>query len=82
MLQAKKKNTVVISFGSPYLLADFPEIENYVCAYSNAPPSETAAVKALWSEIPFLGRLPVTIPGVAVRGMGMDQPAQALSKAR
>jgi len=82
ILQAKRSNTVVVSFGSPYFLADFPEIENYVCTYSNASPSETAAVKALWGEIPFRGRLPVTIPGVAVRGMGMDQPAQAVSKSR
>ena len=82
ILKARRNNTVVVSFGSPYFLADFPEIENYVCAYSNASPSETAAVKALWGEIPFRGRLPVTIPGVAVRGMGMDQPAQAVSKSR
>ncbi|HEX3155615.1 MAG TPA: hypothetical protein VHV32_13375, partial [Candidatus Angelobacter sp.] len=59
-------------------LKDFPQIENYVCAYSNAITSETGAMKALFGEIPFLGRLPVTIPGVAQRGAGMDHPAQAL----
>ncbi|MCU1332473.1 MAG: glycoside hydrolase, family 3-like protein, partial [Candidatus Angelobacter sp.] len=78
ILQAKKDNTVVVSFGSPYFLADFPEIENYVCAYSNATTSEVAAVKALFGEIPFHGRLPVTIPGVAQRGAGSDQAAQGL----
>jgi beta-N-acetylhexosaminidase len=78
VLQAKRDKTVVISFGSPYFLDDFPQIENYVCAYSNALTSETAAVKALFGEIPFRGRLPVTIPGVAQRGAGMDHPAQGL----
>jgi beta-N-acetylhexosaminidase len=80
ILQAKKEKTVVVSFGSPYFLADFPQIENYVCAYSNAVTSEVGAVKALFGEIPFRGRLPVTIPGMAQRGAGIDYPAQALHK--
>ena len=80
ILQAKRDKTVVVSFGSPYFLADFPQIQNYVCAYSNAFTSEVAAVKALFGEIPFRGRLPVTIPGQAQRGTGMDQPAQAIRK--
>jgi beta-N-acetylhexosaminidase len=78
ILEAKREKTVVVSFGSPYFLADFPQIENYVCAYSNALTSETGAVKALFGEIPFHGRLPVTIPGIAQRGAGMDHPAQGL----
>ena len=82
ILQAKRDKTVVVSFGSPYFLSDFPQIENYVCAYSNAFTSEVAAVKALFGEIPYRGRLPVTIPGVAQRGTGMDQPAQSVSKSR
>jgi beta-N-acetylhexosaminidase len=78
ILEAKREKTVVVSFGSPYFLADFPQIENYVCAYSNAITSETGAVKALFGEIPFHGRLPVTIPGMAQRGAGIDHPAQGL----
>jgi len=77
ILEAKREKTVVVSFGSPYFLADFPQIENYVCAYSNATTSEVGAVRALFGEIPFHGRLPVTIPGVAQRGAGADHPTQA-----
>ncbi|HXA86376.1 MAG TPA: glycoside hydrolase family 3 C-terminal domain-containing protein, partial [Candidatus Dormibacteraeota bacterium] len=80
ILQAKREKTVVVSFGSPYFLADFPQIENYVCAYSNALTSEVGAIKALFGEIPFRGRLPVTIPGMAQRGAGLDQPSQTLHK--
>jgi hypothetical protein len=36
------------------------------------------AVRALFGEIPFRGRLPVTIPGIAQRGAGRDFPAQGL----
>jgi beta-N-acetylhexosaminidase len=78
ILQAKHDRTVVVSFGSPYFLLDFPQIENYVCAYSNAITSEVGAVKALFGEIPFRGRLPVTIPGMAQRGAGSEYPAQGL----
>jgi beta-N-acetylhexosaminidase len=80
ILQAKREKTVVVSFGSPYFLADFPQIENYVCAYSNALTSEVAAIKALFGGIPFRGHLPVTIPGIAQRGAGLDQPSQTLHK--
>lgn len=80
ILQAKKDKTVVVSFGSPYFLSDFSQIDNYVCAYSNAITSETGAIKALFGEIPFRGRLPVTIPGVAQRGAGIDHPTQSLRK--
>ncbi|HZE82470.1 MAG TPA: glycoside hydrolase family 3 N-terminal domain-containing protein [Candidatus Polarisedimenticolia bacterium] len=80
ILQAKREKTVVVSFGSPYFLSDFPQIENYVCAYSNALTSEVGAIKALFGEIPFRGRLPVTIPGIAQRGAGTDQLGQTVRK--
>lgn len=80
ILQAKRERTVVVSFGSPYFLSDFPQIENYVCAYSNALTSEVGAIKALFGEIPFRGRLPVTILGIAQRGAGTDQLGQTVRK--
>jgi beta-N-acetylhexosaminidase len=55
---------------------DFPAIQNYVCAYSNESVSETAAVKALFGEVAIRGHLPVTIPGVANRGEGIERPAR------
>ena len=57
--------------------ADFPAIQNYLCAFSNATVSETAAVKAIFGEIPIGGHLPVTIPGIAARGEGLERPARA-----
>ena len=41
-----------------------------------ATVSEVAAVKALFGEIPIRGHLPVTIPNVAQRGVGLERPAQ------
>jgi hypothetical protein len=40
-------------------------------------PSEIAAVKALFGEIPISGRTPVSIPGFAQIGDGIQSPARA-----
>jgi beta-N-acetylhexosaminidase len=76
ILDRAAKRTVVLAMGNPYLVRDFPAIENYVCAFSNATVAETAAVKAIFGEIPISGHLPVTIPGVASRGEGLARPAR------
>jgi beta-N-acetylhexosaminidase len=76
ILENAAKRTVVLSMGNPYVIGDFPSIQNYVCAFSNASVSETAVVKALFGEIPIVGRLPVTIPGIASRGDGLQRPAR------
>jgi len=71
------EKTVVVAMGNPYMAADFPAIQNYMCAFSNATVSEISAVKALFGEIPIRGHLPVTIPGMAQRGFGMERPVAA-----
>jgi beta-N-acetylhexosaminidase len=77
LLATAAPKTVVISLGNPYLAADFPEVQNYICTYSNVVVSEVAAVKALFGEAPINGRLPVSIPGIAARGTGIDKPSQS-----
>ena len=79
ILDRAASRTVVLAMGNPYVVQDFPAIENYVCAFSNATVSETAAVKAIFGEIPIGGHLPVTIPGIASRGEGLERLAQSNS---
>jgi beta-N-acetylhexosaminidase len=67
VIQAANDKTVVVALGNPYLIAQYPTIQNYVCTFSNAPVSELGAVKFLFGEIPAHGHLPVTIPGIARR---------------
>jgi len=76
MLDRAAGKTAVVAMGNPYLASDFPKIENYMCTFSNATVSETAAVQALFGEIAIRGRLPVSIPNVAQRGSGIDRPVQ------
>lgn len=75
ILDSSGEKTMVVAFGSPYLAADFPKVENYICAYSPVPVSEIAAARALFGEIPIQGHLPVTIPGYGQRGAGIQKPA-------
>jgi beta-N-acetylhexosaminidase len=65
---------VVLSFGSPYLLADLPEVPVYLCAYGANEASQQAAIAALFGEAEVAGKLPVTIPGFAPEGHGLALP--------
>ncbi len=79
ILDRAAERTAVLAMGNPYLVQDFPAIQNYVCAFSNATVSETAVVKALFGEIPISGHLPITIPGIASRGDGIERPVRPSS---
>jgi beta-N-acetylhexosaminidase len=74
-LVATGKPIAFVALGNPYLLRSFPNVTAYLATFSTVPPSETAAVKALWGEIAIRGRLPVSIPEVAKIGDGMQTQA-------
>jgi beta-N-acetylhexosaminidase len=76
-LVASGKPVTLVALGNPYLLRSFPKVAAYLATYSTVPPSEVAAVKALFGEIPIRGRLPITIPDVAKYGDGIQLPASA-----
>lgn len=65
------KPAIFIAFGNPYLLRAYPEAAAFLAAFSTARPSELAAVRAAFGEIPVAGRLPVSIPGLAPAGFGI-----------
>jgi beta-N-acetylhexosaminidase len=73
VLDHAAEKTAVVAMGNPYLAADFPKIENYMCTFSNATVSEVSAIKALFGEIAIRGHLPVSIPNVAQRGAGIER---------
>jgi len=64
----------LVSLGSPYLLEGFPKVAAFLATFGATSVSETAAVKALFGEIPITGHLPVTIPGFAQLGDGIQLP--------
>ena len=66
-----KKKTLVVSFGSPYFLRHFPEVDGYICLYRNTAQAQEVAAKAVCGEIDIEGRLPVSIPGLYPVGHGL-----------
>src|SRR6202453_1341072 len=68
---AAGKPTVVIGFGSPYLITTFPDAPVWLAEFSTNDVSQRAAVRALFGQVPIQGKIPVTVPGVAKRGDGL-----------
>ena len=53
---------IVVALRDPYELADFPEIDSYLCSFSFRPPAAKAAAECLLGQIKSGGRTPVTVP--------------------
>jgi beta-N-acetylhexosaminidase len=62
---------IVVSFGSPYFLRHFPEVDAYVCLYRNTPETQDIAARALAGEMDLGGKLPVSIPDLYPAGHGI-----------
>ena len=73
-VMAGGKPVALVALGNPYLLRSFPNAAAYLATFSSVVPCEIAAVKALWGEIDIRGRLPVSIPGQAKIGDGIQLP--------
>ncbi|MBK7510889.1 MAG: hypothetical protein IPI76_01290 [Chloracidobacterium sp.] len=63
---------VGVSFGNPYVLGSFPEINAYLVAYGDMPSLQRAVGRALTGQQDITGRLPITLPGLFARGMGIQ----------
>ncbi|MGC8858315.1 MAG: glycoside hydrolase family 3 N-terminal domain-containing protein [Ignavibacteria bacterium] len=73
-LISKGKQVFIISFGNPYLLSEFEEVDSYIATYSDCKASIDAVIKAMFGEIPFRGKLPITISEKYKLGYGITTP--------
>lgn len=55
---------VMVALRLPYDLQAYPRAATYICVYSILEPSMKALAAALWGEIPFTGKSPVSIPNL------------------
>jgi beta-N-acetylhexosaminidase len=76
---AAGKPTVVIGFGSPYLISTFPDAPVWLAEFSTNDVSQRAAVRALFGQVPIQGQIPVTVPGVVKRGDGLRVAANSMT---
>ncbi len=79
------KPVILISFNSPYLISQFPEVDGYMVAtepawdfygYDKHRPGQIAAAKALFGETEVNGKLSVTIPDLYSYGHGIQLEIQ------
>jgi len=57
----KCKNSLVVSFGNPYILRHFKEADILIAAYGATEKAQKAVLNCLEGTIGFKGRLPVTL---------------------
>jgi len=70
-LASKSKKLLLNSYGNPYLIKNFPMIENYMCSWKESEIMQNAFVRAITGRENISGRLPITIPGVASKDFGI-----------
>jgi beta-N-acetylhexosaminidase len=75
IIKTAGNKTIFAAFGSPYVGVGIPDIGTYICTFSNSPASASSLLSALFGEIPIHGHSPVSIPGIANRGTGIDRAA-------
>jgi len=65
---------VVVSFGNPYLISSFPEVQAYMLAWNGSEASQRAAARALLGQVDIVGRSPTGIPPLFEIGDGIMLP--------
>ena len=71
---------IVVSFGNPYLISEFPDVRAYVLAWSGSEASQTAAAGALLGDFDITGRSPTVIPPFFEIGDGIMIPAKGSNR--
>jgi hypothetical protein len=60
-LMKHTKTSIMVAFGSPYILRYFNKADVLIAAYDTTEKTQHAVFKCLKGERPFKGRLPVNI---------------------
>ena len=81
-LVRKDPPSIVVSFGSPYIVAGFRRPDAYIAAYDGSEATIRAVADGLFGGIGFRGRLPVKIPTQYSFGDGIMTTAEVLRLGR
>ncbi len=61
-----------VSFGNPYFLNSFPNMKTYLTAYGDMTMLQRATGNAILGKQDITGKLPISLPGLAPRGTGIQ----------
>ena len=70
---AMRRPVIVVSFGNPYLIQQFPGADGYIATYGVSDDLERAAVRALLGQEAITGKTPVSLPGFFGLGAGLTR---------
>ena len=70
---AKRRRVIVVAFGNPYLIGQFPSVGSHLAAYGVSDDLERATVAALFGRANITGRAPISLPGVFKAGDGIQK---------
>jgi beta-N-acetylhexosaminidase len=70
---AKRRPVVVVAFGNPYLIRQFPNVQSYLVTYGVSDDLERAAAAAILGDAPISGHVPVSLPGFFKVGDGIQR---------
>jgi len=69
-LESRNAQTVLVTFGTPYLLQQTPSVSTYLIAWGASQASQQASARALLGSSPITGKLPISLPPFARFGEG------------
>ncbi len=73
----RRRPTILVSFGSPYLLSQLRGFRgSYLLAWQTVPAAERAVAAALAGDAPIQGVLPITLSDQFPRGHSVQVPPQ------
>jgi beta-N-acetylhexosaminidase len=64
---------IVVAFGNPYLIRQFPNVGTYMATYGVSDDLERAAARAILGSGHITGRSPVSLPGAFRAGDGIQR---------
>jgi beta-N-acetylhexosaminidase len=70
---AARRRVIVVAFGNPYLIRQFPRVGTYLVTYGVSDDLERAAAAAILGRAPITGRVPVSLPGFFRVGDGIQR---------
>jgi beta-N-acetylhexosaminidase len=70
---AQRHHTIVLAFGNPYLIKQFPAVGTYMVTYGVSDDLERAAARALLGAGRITGRSPVSLPTFFRAGDGLQR---------
>jgi beta-N-acetylhexosaminidase len=72
-LLSARRRVIVVAFGNPYLIRQFPNVSTYMVTYGVSDDLERAAARAVLGVGRITGRSPVSLPGAFRAGDGIQR---------